>query len=320
MTKSKKNYFVTIVLTLLALFILVRIYYKATDDFRTANITYKMPHHQEWEIDDLSAAESNKINAILDQQFTYIGKGAQSYAFGSEDGKYVLKFFKFKHLRPNWFVNSFPNIPPFGPYRDQLTLRKHRKLYGVFNGYHVGYTADKDETGLIYVHLNTGDDLKRSITVTDKIGLKHTIDLDKVPFVIQEKGVTFAHHLKDLLSNNQLDLAKTRIRQILDLYHQEYKKGLFDKDHGLMHNTGFVGEKPFHLDVGKLTKNESMKIPTNYQPDMEFLAWKIETWIRSNFPEFHEELTKDISAKLTEIFGRPFDFKNNPKPALVKQR
>ncbi len=320
MVKKSRNKFLWFFVTALLLFGLVRVYYRATDDFRLANITYKMPHHQEWEIEQLPADNAKQIDAILSQKFYYIGKGAQSYAFSSDDGQYVLKFFKFKHLRPNWFVNSFPNIPPFSGYRDQLAIRKHRKLYGVFTGYHLAYTEDRDESGLIFVHLNTGNDLKRSVTVFDKIGFEHTIDLDKLPFTLQEKAVTFGHTLDKLLKSDDLTTAKTRIRQIFDLYLREYQKGLYDKDHGLMHNTGFVDAKPIHLDVGKLTKDNEMKNPASYQPDMEFLAWKVNGWIKNRYPQYHVELTEWLSQELTDIFGRPFDFKTSTKPVIVKHR
>lgn len=320
MAKKNTKFFLWFIVTTLVLFGGARLYYRLTDDFRLANITYKMPHHQEWEIKQPSAEDQKKIDSILDQKFHYIGKGAQSYAFVSDDGEYVLKFFKFKHLRPNWIVNSLPNIPPFSQYRDQLSIRKHRKLYGVFTGYHLGYTEDRDKTALLYIHLNTGNELKRSVTVVDKIGFEHSINLDHVPFVLQEKGATFGHVMDNLLSKQDLATAQIRIRQMFDLYLHEFQKGLFDKDHGLMHNTGFVADRPFHLDVGKLTKDESMKSPQNYEPDLEFLAWKIETWIKNHYPQYYEQLTGYISAQLTEIFGRPFDFKTNTKPVIIKHR
>lgn len=320
MAKKNTKYLLWIFLTGLAIFGAARLYYRATDDFRLANITYKMPFHEEWEIDKLPPKDQTKIDDILSEKFHYIGKGAQSYAFVSDDGQYVLKFFKFKHLRPNWFVNSFPNISPFSNYRDELAMRKHRKLYGVFTGYYIGYTEDRNESGLLYIHLNTGDDLKHTVTVVDKIGFEHLIDLDKVPFVLQKKGITFAHLLNKLLPHQDMPTAKIRTRQILDLYYHEFKKGLFDKDHGLMHNTGFVDDSPFHLDVGKLTKDESMKNPSNYEPDMVFLAWKIKDWVLEHYPQYHDELSDFLAAQITEIFGHSFDFKTAQRPVLIKHR
>jgi len=58
----------------------------------------------------LSDQEHQELAQILNQKFSYIGKGAQCYAFVSDDQLYVLKFFKFKHLKPNLLVDLIPSI------------------------------------------------------------------------------------------------------------------------------------------------------------------------------------------------------------------
>src|SRR5262249_60872628 len=124
-----------------------------------------MPHHKEWEIPALQNDEKQKLNAILSQKFSYIGKGAQSYAFSSADNQYVLKFFKFKHLTPHWFVELFPPFPPFSTYRETQAVRKQRKLMGVFEGYHLAYEVHKQPSGLIYAHLNTHTQTGKKVAV-----------------------------------------------------------------------------------------------------------------------------------------------------------
>lgn len=298
-----------------------RLYFKLTDDFRIANITYKMPHHPEWNI-PIGQEEKERLHSILKQKFTYIGKGAQSYAFSSADDRYVLKFFKFKHLTPHWFVELFPPLPPFSTYREKQAIRKNRKLYGVFEGYNLAYAIHREPSGLIYAHLNTTTDQHPQITVVDKIGFERKIDLDSVPFLIQEKAKTTRAVINEALKKGDLQLAESRIGQIFDLYMTEYNKGIYDKDHGVMHNTGFVGEYPIHLDVGKLTKEEEMKRPELWQPDMEHIAWKFAVWIRNNYPNDYPVLASAIEMKLTHLFGRPFDFNTSqpPPPKKLKTR
>lgn len=320
MNKKNLKYLLWILLAFLLIWCMVRLYFRLTHDFRVSNITHQMPHHQEWEIEPLTAENAKKIDAILNQKFHYIGKGAQSYAFVSDDGKYVLKFFKFKHLRPNWFVDSFPNIPPFSSYRDSQTIRKHRKLNGVFEGYHLGYSEDQLESGLLYIHLNTGNELRHTVTVYDKIGWERTIDLDKVPFILQEKAIPLSQMLDTLLSKNDISTAKLRIRQIFDLYLREYKKGLVDTDPGIMNNSGFVNDKPIHLDVGKMIKKESVKKPSKYEPDLEYLAWEVKQWLHKHHPDNENELSEDLSRHLSELFGRTFDFKTAERPVKIKMK
>ncbi|MBA2727519.1 MAG: hypothetical protein H0U49_05020, partial [Parachlamydiaceae bacterium] len=175
-----------LVIAALALFAGVRLYYSLTDDFRLANIRYDTPNRSEWQVPDQSAAEITHLNKILSQHFTYIGKGAQSYAFGSEDGKYVIKFFKFKHLRPSFWLDLLPPIFGLDNYKDKQYQRKERKLEGVFSGYRLAYLRHREDSGLLFIHLNHSENLFPPMTVIDKMGWHHSIPLDGVVFILQE--------------------------------------------------------------------------------------------------------------------------------------
>ncbi len=312
--QKKLRLFSILLITGIAAFGLVRLYFRMTDDFRLGNITHPMPFFAAWDIPTPSSAEMQKINGILAQHFTYIGKGAQSYAFQSEDQRYVLKFFKFKHLTPHWFVEIFPPFPPFSTYREKQAVRKEKKLNGVFEGYRLAYGVHKEASGLIYIQLNPVIAEPRLVTILDKAGFKRSIDLTKVPFILQEKAITTRTLVQDALEKGNLPLVKQRLRQIFDLYATEYQKGIYDKDHGVMHNTGFVDDRPIHLDVGKLMRNDKLSDAAVWEKDMEHIAWKFDDWIRDNYPKVYPELSTDIESKLTELFGRHFEFRSSTPP------
>lgn len=297
------------IVVLVAIFCLMRLYFMLTDDFRLANITNDMPFQKEWEIPDLTAAEKQNIQGILAQRFSYIGKGSQCYAFVSDDGGYVIKFFKFKHLRPNWFVEMLPRIPPFSTYRNKQAMRKLRKLYGVFEGYRLAYEEHKGDSGLIFVHLNKTKNVFGNVTLIDKLGLERNIHLDDVVFVIQEKTMTTRKVIEDALKNGDIDTVKLRLGQIVDLYLKEYNKGIFDKDHGVLHNTGFVGEKPIHLDVGKLVQCGRIKQQKVYEPDLVMMAERAAKWIKASYPKQYPEIARHLEDKLSQSFGHQFKFK-----------
>lgn len=285
----------------LSLFGLTRIYFRATDDFRLGNIMYPMPHRVEWETAALTSVEENKIQDILSQKFHYIGKGAQSYAFVSDDGQFVLKFFKFKHLKPSWIVDLLPNIF-FKDYKQNLAIRKHRKLIGVFEGYKVAYEMHKPESGLLFAQLNIDHNPARIATVKDKLGFERKIDLQPIVFVIQQKGLTTRTVMNELLKNGNVAEGKKRIGQILELYASEYHKGIYDRDHGVMHNTGFVGEKPFHLDVGKMTREEKMKNSEEARKDLDIVIAKINLWVKNNYPAYSLQIQQYINEKVQTLF------------------
>src|SRR4029079_17540498 len=63
--------------------------------FTVEKISSKLSFNEAWEIHPLSLeARDHLLHTVLSQTFYYLGSGSQSYAFASQDGKYVLKFFK----------------------------------------------------------------------------------------------------------------------------------------------------------------------------------------------------------------------------------
>lgn len=284
------------VLASLVAFLLARGYFALTDDFRLANITHPMPYEQAWEIPALSPVEEHQMNQILNQPFAYIGKGAQSYVFASQDGNYVLKFFKFKHLRPSLFLDALPSIGYLKTYKDKQAARKERKLFGVFNAYKLAYDVDKDESGLIFIQLNVEGNPQRNVTIIDKIGMKHIVNLQHYPFILQKKGETLRTVMHKLLKNGDVPTATLRLNQILDLYVQEYNKGIYDHDHGVMQNTGFIGEHPIHLDVGKLTPQAEMRQTAYAKQDALLVVNKMKEWIKKNYPQYDDTISQNLDS------------------------
>lgn len=293
--RKKIVWFVFFILTI---FILIRAYYHLTDDFRVSNIHHPLPKEVSWNIEELSGEQKLHINEILQKKFYYLGKGAQSYAFESEDHLYVLKFFKFKHLRPSFFVDLLPSIGPLKKYKEKQEARKKRKLFGVFNAYRLAFEVDREDSGLIDIQLNTEDNQQRFVTIVDKIGLKRKIELTNIPFILQKKGTTLRDVLNSLLKSGHINLSSFRIGQIFDMYEREYQKGIYDHDHGVMQNSGFIGDKPIHLDVGKLVKDDKMQDKAYAKEDELLVAAKIKAWIKLNFPSNYEVLSKYIDERV----------------------
>lgn len=308
---GKKRILLYLVLATIFLFGIARLYYRLTDDFRLANITEELTYRPEWEIPPLSPSEQNTLENILKQPFFYIGKGAQSYVFGSEDGHYVLKFFKFKHLRPSPFLEWLPSWTPLESYRLRQAARKERKFEGVFSGYHLAYSMHREDSGLLFVHLNKTKGIFPVVTVYDKIGRSHTIALDDVAFLIQNKGETLRTVIQKLLTEGNVEGAKQRLDQIFDLYASEYQKGIYDHDHGVMQNAGFTGNRPIHLDVGKLKREEKMRSKPYYSDDLALVGAKIGYWIKQNQPSFYPLLAQHIEAKVREITLEPFNMETS---------
>lgn len=294
-------------LAILLCFGAARLYYRLTDDFRLGNMTHQLDFKAPWTVPSLSADEHRHLHRLLQQKFYYIGKGAQCYAFVSADQQYVLKFFKFKHLKPNWLVYLIPPISILKDYKERCVQQKQRKLMSVFEGYDLAYRENRQESELIYLHLLPTQELQQTVAIVDKLGLEHRINLDDVVFLVQKKGETLRMRLKRLLSAGQTEEARHAISHILAMYIREYQKGLYDRDHGVMHNTGFVDDHPFHLDVGKFTKDERMKDLHVYKKDLEHIVWKIDTWLKSAYPHEYGALSTYLAKEYQKWTGESFD-------------
>ncbi|NGX54131.1 MAG: hypothetical protein K1000chlam4_00856, partial [Chlamydiae bacterium] len=64
------------------------------DGFAPSKIQSDLTHDQRWEIPSLSDEERESLLHLLDQPFTYLGKGSQCFVFESNDGEVVLKIFR----------------------------------------------------------------------------------------------------------------------------------------------------------------------------------------------------------------------------------
>ena len=266
-------------------------YMAYTGDFSLNNIAYDLPFRQDWEIPSPSEAELADLNRITDQHFYFLGMGNQTYVFVSNDNRYVIKFFKFKHLKPSKLLAFLPSIPPIREYRDHKTKSQRKRIDRIFNAHKIAYMHDKNNSGLVYVHLLPTQYLNKKITVYDRLGFRYGIDLDQTVFVIQKKGITTKALLTELLNKGETALAKKRLEQLIELYLSDYKQGIYDDDHNVIANTGFFDDKPIRIDVGKIKLDEEIKKPENYNRDLhKIVTQRINKWISSYYPQYKQEL------------------------------
>src|ERR1700722_9111833 len=75
-------------------------FFKGNDSFSIRFLYSSMPNRVEWDLPVLTSSQSQLLDEILSQKFTYFAKGTHCYAFVSEDQKYVIKFHRYpSHMR-----------------------------------------------------------------------------------------------------------------------------------------------------------------------------------------------------------------------------
>lgn len=291
---------------LLLVYALIGSVFYFLDDFKIKHFTSHHSPRQEWEIPPLTEQESHRVNEILSQTFTFLGEGGQSYVFISADGKYVLKFFKFRRFRPTFLVDLLPDVALFSSYKSQHTAKREKKWLAAFNGHQWAHMLHRQESGLIYMQLNPGPNQK--IKLIDKLGFKRSINVEKIPYVVQIRAETLGNVLERLLDHAKVNETKDKINQLFNLYLSEYHKGIYDIDYGVMHNIGVVDDHLIHLDVGKMVYDEKIKNPVFYQFDLAKVASKVKSWITKNYPLYADEITQHMEERLSARFDRKFTF------------
>src|SRR3569832_1589228 len=102
-------------------FITARFCKAETGKFTVLRITSNLTYHPEWETASLSPAQEDEIKTLLNQPYTYLNKGVQSFVFASEDGRYVIKFFRHDHLSPPFWSKLLPG-------KDRKLAQKYTRL------------------------------------------------------------------------------------------------------------------------------------------------------------------------------------------------
>jgi hypothetical protein len=241
-----------------------------------------------------SSEEMSTLKVALDQPYTYLDRGKQSYAFISQDRCYVLKFFDFHRMQRRAAVEASQV--------DKREAIRLKRLNQLIHGYDVAYRFGREHTGLIFVQLNPNNQLDQRVTVRDRLGVRHRIPLKQVPFVVQRLAVPSRIEIASLLDVGDVDKTKLRFRQIIDMYLSDYKDGIFDADHNIMYNTGFAGDVPIRIDLGRLRKDEAVKDPLVYQNDLDkIVSQRIAGWLTRHYPRYQEDITDHLKGYINSL-------------------
>lgn len=235
-----------IFLPLILLFALIETRYLLTDGFTVRKILYTADYRRDNEpLDD--SYQNN--SPVLNQSFTYLSKGRQTYVFESQDHRYVLKLMRYHKYRfPFW--SSF--VGYFNPELVSSHFNsKRKKINIVANSYKLALSELKDSTQLEYVHLNKTNSLNKKISVFDKMGARHTIDLDEVGFLIQKKSNSLEKTLISLIKKNESE----KVHKIIDSFFERLifriNKRIINIDAiNLIRNSGVDGSDFIEQDVG----------------------------------------------------------------------
>lgn len=226
--------------------------------------------------------EGLEASFSMDQTYHFLGKGRQSFAFVSNDGKTVLKFFNKDYFQMPWYSFLLPNIEA------EKEKRTRRKKY-FSEGYFIAEKHLRDQTGLLYVHYGKTKNLPK-VSVHDQANRVFTIDLNQVPFVLQRKGEPLYLAMQQIFEKEGKQGLLSAVNAYLKLLSQRIQLGIADGDHDIEHNYGFLDGKPFHLDPGRLYMRD-LKDKHAVTHEWWVGTHELRKWINQQYPEIIPEET-----------------------------
>ncbi len=230
-------------------------YMKSIDNFSISNISLN-----NWvKIKDAPFPTPEQIavaSEILEQPFRYMGRGRQCFVFESEDGNYILKFIKCQRVNVSTLYETFP-LPKFLDKKRKAKIKERRdRLKQLLTSYSLAFDPLTSQTGVLFCSIQPMAPLQKQVTLIDKLGMKHSLDMAQAPFVLQQKGTKVMPLLKELLAKGDKKQLKVRLNQLVDLFVERSKTAVINPDNSLFRhcNIGFTKTRAIYLDVGTFVR------------------------------------------------------------------
>ncbi len=235
---------------------------KATERFALMRIQCQLPGDPALDCSHMPIEQEEEITRVLSQPFHYLSRGGQCFAFVSDDGKYVIKFFRQRSSK----------------YKGE----KKKAMYQMyFESAALAYRELREESSLIWVHLSRTPTQPRVLKIYDKLHIAHNVYLENTIFVLQKKGILPVDYFSALVKNHALEQAKQGLIDMASLIAQRCNKGIDDIDAALHKNMGFFDGQPMFIDIGNFRKASQQKNQIHSEdatkPINEFYLWMEKT-------------------------------------------
>ena len=263
-----------------------------------------LSHHASdprWNTINLSSDQKNLLDQILSYPFTYLESGNHCYAFVSEDGRFVLKFFKQKHMSSQSLVDYLPMPAKSLFYPSKKMKRRQKEREKSFSSYKIAYEHLKKETGLFYLHLNKTNHLKKTVILLDPHGNQIPVDIDNMEFLIQRKVEVGYTHLSNLLKEGKKDDAMESIVSLLNIITHRMEKGFFDKDLQFYKNFGFIDNQAIEIDIGEFQVANKELQPKEIRQKTEEISRQLLDWIATNHYEYKTDVEIIVQDTINQI-------------------
>lgn len=246
-----------------------------TDGFRTHKIHFDCAANSHWDI------AQNKTPEVLNQPFYFLGSGVQCYAFVGEDNSTILKVFKHYHLWPNsQLLMKIPLPKPLSRWRQTVLKKRGDRINRIFKSALIAHNKLPEKTGTFHLSLDRGNHQYPQVTLYDKIGVRHTLDLNEAPFLLQKKADLIFSYLEK--NPNE---TKRIVDSLFACISNRAKLGITNSDPMMYKNFGVLAGEVIEIDVGSFEEISTVKNPRFFQREVFYETLEIENWIKTHSPE-----------------------------------
>ncbi|MBS0653262.1 MAG: hypothetical protein JSR39_07010 [Verrucomicrobia bacterium] len=287
-------FFSSLLLFAAVLFQLDRHFLKQNDGFCLRTILGQVPFQEKWEIE---APLSPEVQEALSRPFHYLAKGHQSYVFESEDGKRVIKFYRFpSHMRVFPWLNH-PLSYHFSHDRRKIMAYNQEKLDLSFNSYKIAFEELRNETGIEWAHLNLTPTEHSKVHLIDRTGNHYHVPLGQLSCVVQKRFTLIFDTLETMRANHDKKGIQAVVSSLLNCIADRCREGIVDNDPVLGKNYGWDGSRVVYIDIGRFVHANDSKILLNAKEQALQITPILADWLQG----YDEELFKNYNEMLNNL-------------------
>lgn len=228
------------------------------------------------------------LEEFLSQPMHFLGIGSQCIVFSPKNSPYVLKICKANRYQPFSYLTKWPLSSFFNPSLE----RKEKKKEEDFFNYKLAFTELKEQTGILYLHLNKTDHLKKKITLVDPLFFFYRAKADDLVFYIQKKAIPLRKYVLQLKQENKTQEIQSLFQSLIKMVSFNAKCGIRMKDIHPEKNIGVCQNQPMWIDPGRMKK-----YPSAFSIERENKAI---SHIRLHLNRFFQELDPSFSESSLE--------------------
>lgn len=286
----------------LAAILFIKLCFLWTDGFKIQKITPGFTIKPSWNPPAITdPAKREELSHILNQEYRYLARGQQAYVFESADQKYVIKFLRMPKFRlPFWaYLSLFP--ASLEERKMQKISAKKSYLDLTSKSFAMAQEELWEESGLIFCHLQTTNDLHYSVKIVDRIGRENILDLDRLFFIVQKRAEPLGMVLKELRQKNDHREIEKLLSSFVDVIHKRSSKKIRNKNRRCMKNLGVLEGKVIEFDLGEFRERQLLSDPVYFQMEMQKSSRGLREFLQKEMPEYTSYLDDSIQNSLKKV-------------------